>query len=199
MARTDLRTARPARPLRAPIAAWPLVVVAACLAVAALTLLVPSAPTTDPWGWIVWGREVMHLDLVTDIRGTPSWKPLPVMVTAPLSLFGSVAPVLWVVFARAAALLGLVFAFRVAGRLVGDRGVAVRSAAGVLAAIGLALTLGWIRPFSHAYTEPGAIMLPLAVQSTGTWPGSRVWRWCSARWCPAAARRHFRLSASTGF
>jgi len=37
----------------------------ASLALAALTLLLPSVPTTDPWGWIVWGRQVLHLDLNT--------------------------------------------------------------------------------------------------------------------------------------
>ena len=29
-----------------------------CLAVAALSLLTVSAPTYDPWAWIIWGREV---------------------------------------------------------------------------------------------------------------------------------------------
>jgi hypothetical protein len=36
-------------------------------AAAALTLLKPSNPTTDAWAWIVWGREVVHLDLDTDV------------------------------------------------------------------------------------------------------------------------------------
>ena len=49
---------------------------AACLALAAATRLIPSAPTTDPWGWIVWGREIGHLQLSTAIGGAPSWKPL---------------------------------------------------------------------------------------------------------------------------
>ena len=47
----------------------------ACLALAALSLLGPSTPTYDPWAWIIWGREVVHLDLVT--TDGPSWKPLP--------------------------------------------------------------------------------------------------------------------------
>jgi hypothetical protein len=59
---------------------------AGCLALAAATLLIPSAPTTDPWGWIVWGREIVHLQFSTAIGGAPSWKPLPVLFTAPLSL-----------------------------------------------------------------------------------------------------------------
>src|SRR5205809_193676 len=50
-----------------------------------LTFLMPSAPTYDPWAWIVWGREVLHLDLST-VDG-PSWKPLPVLLTTPFALF----------------------------------------------------------------------------------------------------------------
>ena len=50
-------------------------IIVGCLAVSALTLLFPSTPTYDPWAWILWGREIAHLDLVTE--GGPSWKPLP--------------------------------------------------------------------------------------------------------------------------
>ena len=50
----------------------------AVLALTALTFLAPSAPTYDPWAWIVWGREILHLDLST-VDG-PSWKPLPVLL-----------------------------------------------------------------------------------------------------------------------
>ena len=54
----------------------------AVLALTALTFLIPSAPTYDPWAWIVWGREILHLDLST-VDG-PSWKPLPVLLTTPV-------------------------------------------------------------------------------------------------------------------
>src|SRR4051794_822356 len=46
----------------------------AVLGLAALSFLMPSAPTYDPWSWIIWGREIVHLDLST-VDG-PSWKPL---------------------------------------------------------------------------------------------------------------------------
>ena len=62
------------------------VIMAACLVVAAITLLTPSTPTYDPWAWIMWGREIAHLDLVTE--GGPSWKPLPDLFTVPFSVFG---------------------------------------------------------------------------------------------------------------
>src|ERR671928_1807859 len=85
-------------------------------AIAGLSLLAPSAPTTDPWGWIVWGREVLHLDLSTVVPGPPSWKPLPVLVTTPLALAGGAAPTLWLFVARLGALASLVVAARLANR-----------------------------------------------------------------------------------
>ncbi len=100
----------------------------ACLALAALSLLLPSTPTYDPWAWIIWGREITQLDLVT--TDGPSWKPLPALFTVPFSLFGGAAPSLWLVVARLGALLGLVFAFRVARRLGGP--VAGGAAVGAL-------------------------------------------------------------------
>ena len=89
----------------------------AVLALTALTFLIPSAPTYDPWAWIVWGREILHLDLST-VDG-PSWKPLPVLLTTPFALFGGLAPDLWLFVARAGAIAGVVMAFRVARRLGG--------------------------------------------------------------------------------
>jgi hypothetical protein len=95
---------------------WPWILV--CLAVAALTLVFPSTPTYDPWAWILWGREIVDLDLVT--TGGPSWKPLPMFFTVPFALLGDdVAPYLWLVVARAGGLLACVMAYRVANRLMG--------------------------------------------------------------------------------
>ncbi len=106
---------------------WP-VVLTGCLVLAALSLLLPSTPTYDPWAWIIWGREITQLDLVT--TDGPSWKPLPALFTVPFALFGDAAPDLWLVVARAGALLGLVFAFRVAKRLGGT--IAGAAAVGAL-------------------------------------------------------------------
>src|SRR3954471_14675198 len=89
----------------------------AVLVLTGLTFLVPSAPTYDPWAWIVWGREILHFDLST-IDG-PSWKPLPVLLTTPFALFGPLAPDLWLFAARAGAIAGVVMVFRVARRLGG--------------------------------------------------------------------------------
>jgi hypothetical protein len=106
-----------------------------CLALAALTLLLPAAPTYDPWSWINWGREVAALDLNT-VAG-PSWKPLPVIFTTVFSLAGDAAPELWLVLARAGGLLALVMAWRLAARLAGP-------AAGAVAAAALLLADGWV-------------------------------------------------------
>ena len=51
--------------------------------------------------------------------GGPSWKPLPVLLTTPFSLFGPLAPDLWLFVARAGALAGVVLMFRVVRRLGG--------------------------------------------------------------------------------
>jgi hypothetical protein len=103
----------------------------AVLAVTALTFLVPSAPTYDPWAWIIWGREILHLDLST-VDG-PSWKPLPVLLTTPFALFGSLAPDLWLFAARAGAIAGVVMAFRIARRLGGVPAGAAAAAAYAIA------------------------------------------------------------------
>ncbi|MEA2290976.1 MAG: hypothetical protein QOD55_2973 [Solirubrobacteraceae bacterium] len=108
----------------------------AVVALAALSLLAPSQPGYDPWAWLIWGREVAGLDL--DTVDGPAWKPLPVAVTAVLSVAGSAAPALWLVVARAGALAAVVLAGRVAWRLAGGSRIAA-----VVAAAGVALSAGW--------------------------------------------------------
>jgi hypothetical protein len=94
---------------------------AACLALAALSLLLPSQPSYDPFAWLVWGHEIAHGSL--DTTGGSSWKPLPVVFTvlfAPFSRVDDTIPVApWMVVARTGALLALVLAFRLALRLAG--------------------------------------------------------------------------------
>jgi hypothetical protein len=107
----------------------------ACIVLAALSLLVARQPTYDPTAWLIWGREVAHWDLTTTFG--PSWKPLPVLVTAPASVLGDAgAQQLWLVVARAAALLALVLAFDLGARLGG-------AAAGAIAAAGLLISRGY--------------------------------------------------------
>ncbi|MQA76341.1 MAG: hypothetical protein GEU88_18775, partial [Solirubrobacterales bacterium] len=88
---------------------------AAILVLAAVSLLAPFALVYDPWAWLVWGREVVDLDL--DTGAGPSWKPLPVLVTTLLSPAGDAAPALWMLIARAGWLAAIALAWRLAARL----------------------------------------------------------------------------------
>lgn len=125
-------------------------VLIACLALSALSLAFPSTPTYDPWAWIMWGREIVALDLVT--TGGPSWKPLPVLFTTPFSLLGAdVAPYLWLWIARAGGLLALAMAFRLARRLVGPG--AAGWVAGVFATAFLATTYEYVRDAALGNSE----------------------------------------------
>ena len=132
----------------------PVAIVAGSLALAALSLLLPSAPTYDPWAWIIWGREITELDL--DTVDGPSWKPLPVLFTTVFALFGdAAAPDLWLVVARAGAIAGVALAFLLAHRLAGP-------AAGVAAAAGLALAPWSVRNGALGNSEGLLIALLLA-------------------------------------
>jgi hypothetical protein len=138
---------------------WKLI--AACLVVAAASLLLPSEPSYDPLAWLIWGRELAHFQL--DTAGGPSWKPLPVAVTtllAPLAeLDRGLPPALWMAVARTGALLALAFAFRLASRLAGGGPAGVLG--GVVAAVALLLTPDWFQFAAHGSEAPIAVALML--------------------------------------
>ena len=131
--------------------------IAPCAALAGLSLLLPSEASYDQWAWLVWGREVSQLEL--DTTAGPSWKPLPVALTAlfwPLAeLDRELPPALWMVVARTGALLALVLAFRLARRLTGSGPAGVL--AGAVAVLALVLT-----PDAYQFTAHGS-EAPLAV------------------------------------
>ncbi len=142
-----------------------LVLVGAAVLLGALSLLIPSTPSYDPWAWLVWGREVAHLNLHT--TGGPTWKPLTVIFTTIFSLFGSAQPDLWLVVARAGALLALAMTFKIAWRITREvlaptdpgsdmRRLAVLGPAllaGVLAAGSLINSKGFISNNALGYSE----------------------------------------------
>jgi hypothetical protein len=133
--------------------------IAGCIALASLSLLLPSEPSYDPWAWFVWAREIAHLEL--DTAGGPSWKPLPVALLAVASPLGDELTVaLWVVVARAGALLALACAFRLAARLAGGP-PARRALAGTVAAVALALTPDGLQFAAHSSEAPLAVALML--------------------------------------
>ena len=63
----------------------------------------------------MWGREIVHFNLQT--TGGPSWKPLPVIFTTLFAPFGKAAPDLWLVVARAGAVMAAVMVFKLCVRL----------------------------------------------------------------------------------
>ena len=131
---------------------------AAGLLLGALSLLIPSTPSYDPWSWLIWGREIVHLNLHT--TGGPTWKPLTVIFTTVLALFGKAAPDLWLVVARAGAVVAVAMVFRLCVRLVR----AISGAAdgtlfapailgGLIAAVSLASTGGFVSNSALGYSE----------------------------------------------
>jgi hypothetical protein len=108
-----------AGPFRARPRLWlVVVVVVAVLAVSTLVVVVTGMrPDYDGFGWLVWGRQVLHWNLNTD--GAPSWKPLTFVFTLPYALAGTGQLWLWMVTSVAGAVGGCVFAARIAYRLTG--------------------------------------------------------------------------------
>ena len=130
---------------------------------AAASLALASAPGYDPMAWVVWGRELAHLDLSTS--GGPSFKPLPVLVTAVLSPAGDLVPDLWLVIVRAGGLLGVLFAFRLAFRFAGVPG-------GLTAALAAALAAGQAGNALQGYSEPlliGLVLAAIDMHLSGRW------------------------------
>lgn len=115
----------------------------ACAVLAAsivFVVLVGMRPSYDPYGWLVWGRQVLHWNLNTD--GAPSWKPLTFLFTLPCALFGRASLYMWMVTSVAGTLAGAVFAARIAFRITADGGVPVTRryapyVAGAFAGVGL--------------------------------------------------------------
>jgi hypothetical protein len=141
-----------------------LVVLGASIAFVAIVGLRPSF---DPYGWLVWGHQILHGHLNTD--AAPSWKPLTFIFAVPYALFGHTAVWLWTVTAVAGMLGGAVFAARIAYRLTaaggGAGGGRIRWAALVAGAVAGVGVLG-INTYSHwtliANSDPLNVTLLLA-------------------------------------
>jgi hypothetical protein len=135
-------------------------------------LLVPPAPSYDPWAWLLWGGEVLHGRL--DTAEGPAFKPLPVLVCSVLSLAGPAAPWLWVLLVRVAALVALAVAFALGRRLAGGSTLAGLAATGALALCG-----AFLGDAATGMSEPLLVALALA--------GAEAWRRGHPRWAAAAA------------
>src|SRR3954466_5204405 len=93
--------------------AWPVALGAALLAGFA-SLALPATLGYDAWAWTVWGPRPAHLDRAPPAG--PSFKPLPVLALAPLSVLGGATPAVWMGLMRAAAALSLLLAYRLRPR-----------------------------------------------------------------------------------
>jgi hypothetical protein len=135
--------------------------IAVCLALAGLSLLLPSELSYDPWAWLVWGRELAHFGL--DTTGGPSWKPLPVAFTTVVArleeLDEGLPAALWMVVARAGALLAMALAFRLAFRLAGGGFSGVLG--GAVAAVALCLMPDGLQFVAHGSEAPMAVAFML--------------------------------------
>jgi hypothetical protein len=178
--------------------------VAVALALAAASLALPFFPVYDPWAWLVWGRELLQGGFET--AAGPSWKPLPVLIDAPLSLLGGAAPKAWLLIARAGWVCAPLLAGLLAARLSGAEAGRWRWVAAAVAAGSVALT--WdsftppLRQFTGGLSEPLLVALVLGavwaalderpgwVLGLGTaaallrpecWPFLAVWAWFATR------------------
>ncbi len=131
----------------------------------AFVVAVDFRPSFDPYGWLVWGHQVLHGHLNTD--AAPSWKPLTFIFAVPYALFGHTAVWLWTVTAVAGMLGGAVFAARIAYRLTRSGDAPARRpwapyVGGAVAGVGV---LG-INTYSHwtliANSDPLNVTLLLA-------------------------------------
>ena len=115
---------------------WPVwVAVAAAVLGAAVAFVLGTGmtPSFDPYGWLVWGHQVLHGRL--NLNAAPSWKPLTFVFTLPYALFSErTAPKLWSITAAAGTFSMAVFAGRIAFRLAVERVGAARPARRTFAA-----------------------------------------------------------------
>jgi hypothetical protein len=125
-------------------------------------VLTGMRPGYDAFGWLVWGRQLLHWNLNTD--GAPSWKPMTFLFTLPYALAGRGAMWLWMVTAVAGAFAGCVLAGRIAYRLAGPfpgRRYAPYVAAG-FAGVGVLGIDGYSHQVLIANSDPMNVTLCLA-------------------------------------
>jgi hypothetical protein len=104
-----------ARALSPRVNPWPAVAVALLAFSTALLAWAGTLPGFDPYGWLVWGHQTLHLTL--DTNAAPSWKPLPYLFTTAYALAGHYELRLWMITSVAIALAGSIFAGRIAYKL----------------------------------------------------------------------------------
>lgn len=113
-------------------AVWATVLVGVLVLAVVWVLGTGMRPGYDPFGWLTWGHAALRFDL--DTAGAPSWKPLTFLFAVLYAVPGHASQMwLWMVTAAAGAVLGLVFAARIAVRLAREQPLWARVAAGAIA------------------------------------------------------------------
>jgi hypothetical protein len=151
--------------------AWLVVALSLILLSAVLLLWARTRPGYDPYGWLVWGYQTLHVNL--NLGGAPSWKPLPYVFTVPYALAGHKDELrLWMITAVALSLAGSVFAGRIAYRVTRGGSSDLRDAkplrrsAPIVAAIVAGLAVLGLQDYLHyilsAQSDPVIVTLCLA-------------------------------------
>ena len=143
---------------------------------AAVSLHWPSTPSYDPWSWLIWGREIFHAitgsgpqaDAALHVTGGSSWKPLPVIFTTVFALFGSAQPNLWLVVARAGAVLTVLVSVKLTVRITW--GLVVQSRSG--ARLAQQSRLGQAIAFTPAVFAGAAALI--CTSFTKSYPGNML-------------------------
>jgi hypothetical protein len=138
----------------------------AALAIAGAIVFVAATgmrPGYDPFGWMVWGHQVLYGSLNTS--GAPSWKPLTFVFTLPYALFGHTQVWLWSVTSVTGTIAAGVFAGRLAFRLTGPVLPSRRFApfvAGAFAGVAVMGIQTWPHLVLIANSDPLVVALLLA-------------------------------------
>jgi hypothetical protein len=104
--------------------------------VAGASAALTRALSYDAWGWLLWGQEI-HDGRPFTTDGYPTWKPLTGLISILIAPLGDAAPFVWLVVARAGAVLALVLAYQLASRVAGRL-------AGALAVLALLIVPQWL-------------------------------------------------------
>ena len=143
------------------VLAWGVVALLVLALAAGWVLWTGMRPGYDAYGWLVWGRQALHLDL--DTNGALSWKPLTFVFTFAYALVGRGPQLwLWMITSAAGALAGAAFAGRIAFRLAGGRATWAAWVAAVFAAAGVLGISGYAQLVLLADSDPLVVALCLA-------------------------------------
>jgi hypothetical protein len=99
---------------------WALVGAAVIGAAVAIVLGTGMTPSFDAYGWLIWGHQLLYGNM--NLNSAPSWKPMMIVFSLPMSLFGGATPPRLLSIAMVSGTLAMApFAGRIAYRLACGR------------------------------------------------------------------------------